>query len=354
MLASLKPLCLGIVADTTPESSRGKIYGYLQFCVTLGVMAAASIATPMSSIQVLGLQGWRMAFILFGCFAILAGFGIHVCMPEVSRPSPAHGKHGCALLVELRKLGSFCAKPTFICLVAQGLFGSIPWNAFTYSTFYFQVNGLTNVAAAALTTLFQLSCAFGHVIGGVVGDAMARRCQLHGRPFTANISVSSGIPCAFLIYTAPHQSFSYYATFLVIMGLASTWCGVGVNWPILSEIVDAESRSGIMAWESALEGAVAACLGNAAVGFLAQNLFGFNLEDAKAEGASGEHNAEALGKALALTVVLPWSICFVFYIFLHWAFPYDRKRMEESRSCRKIRSPTPLKLGVAAETVESP
>lgn len=32
-----------------------------------------------------------------------------------------------------------------------------------------------------------------------------------------------------------------------------------------------------MAWESAMEGAVAACLGNALVGLLAQVVFGFNL-----------------------------------------------------------------------------
>ena len=29
----------------------------------------------------------------------------------------------------------------------------------------------------------------------------------------------------------------YYAALLVIMGLTSTWCGPGVNWPILSEIL---------------------------------------------------------------------------------------------------------------------
>ena len=31
----------------------------------------------------------------------------------------------------------------------------------------------------------------------------------------------------------------YYAALLVIMGVSSTWCGVGVNWPILSEILGA-------------------------------------------------------------------------------------------------------------------
>lgn len=75
-----------------------------------------------------------------------------------------------------------------------------------------------------------------------------------------------------------HQSFLFYACLLVLMGLTATWCMVGVNWPILSEIVDPQSRSGIMAWESAMEGAISAVLGNAAVGFLAQNMFGFNLK----------------------------------------------------------------------------
>ena len=247
MLASLKPLCVGIVADTTTESSRGKVYGYLQLCVTLGMMAAASIATPMSTTLVLGVHGWRAAFVMFGGFATLTGCLIHTFMPEVRREPcqmPESDNHRCAVGAELRKLSSYCVKPTFLCLVAQGLFGSIPWNALTYSTFYFQVNGLSDTSAAALTTIFQLSCAFGNLIGGFVGDAMAGRCRNHGRPFAANISVSSGIPCAFLIYTANHQSFWYYATLLVFMGLTATWCAVGVNWPILSEIVDPESRSG--------------------------------------------------------------------------------------------------------------
>jgi len=118
------------------------------------------------------------------------------------------------------------------------------------------------------------------------------------------------------------------ATLLVTMGLLSTWCATGVNWPILSEIVDPQSRSGIMAWESAMEGAIAACLGNAAVGFLAQMVFGFDLSK---DAGPGENNAAALGKALAFTSVLPWSLCFVFYVILHWAFPYDRKILAEER-----------------------
>eukprot|EP00438_Fugacium_kawagutii_P033242 Skav228426 [mRNA] locus=scaffold1325:309531:316044:- [translate_table: standard] len=119
-------------------------------------------------------------------------------------------------------------------------------NAFNYSTMFFQINGLSDTQSAGLSTMFQLSCAIGNVLGGLIGDAMARRCPNHGRAFTANISVACGIPCVFFIFMSTGQPFAplkhreaYYAAFLVAMGLTATWCCVGVNWPILSELLGA-------------------------------------------------------------------------------------------------------------------
>ena len=171
-------------------------------------------------------------------------------------------------------------------------------------------------------------------LAGYIGDALARRCPLHGRAFTANMSVSLGIPCVFLIYmTQPPEEwqFTWYLILLMLMGLTATWCLTGVNLPLLSEIVDPQSRSGIMAWESAMEGAIAAVAGNAAVGFLAQSVFGYNLAGAQQTPTQSHHNADALGKALAFTSVLPWSLCLMCYIFMHWAFPYDKRIIEEEK-----------------------
>ena len=39
-------------------------------------------------------------------------------------------------------------------------------NAFNYSTMYFQINGLNDTESAALSTMFQLACAIGNVLGG--------------------------------------------------------------------------------------------------------------------------------------------------------------------------------------------
>eukprot|EP00437_Effrenium_voratum_P023415 CAMPEP_0181403534 /NCGR_PEP_ID=MMETSP1110-20121109/3758_1 /TAXON_ID=174948 /ORGANISM="Symbiodinium sp., Strain CCMP421" /LENGTH=508 /DNA_ID=CAMNT_0023525823 /DNA_START=70 /DNA_END=1596 /DNA_ORIENTATION=+ len=332
MLAGLRPVCVGIVADTTSELSRGKIYGYLQLSVTAGMMIATSVGTPMATASICGIQGWRVVFALVGAFAIFTSLLISVFMFEArhERSWNKESRKRCSgVTQEIAKFCGYFRKPTFVCLIGQGLFGAIPWNAFNYSTLYFQVVGLPEVRAASLTTAFQACCGIGNVLGGYIGDALARRCPEHGRAFTANMSVSLGIPCVFLIYmTQPSEDYQYiwYLSLLVLMGLTATWCLTGVNLPLLSEIVDPASRSGIMAWESAMEGAIAAVAGNAAVTFLAHNFFGYDLVDADpSDAAQSRHNAEALGKALAFTSVLPWTLCLICYIFMHWAFPYDRR-----------------------------
>lgn len=314
MLASLKPLCVGLVADTTSETSRGRIYGYIQLCVTLGMMAVAMIGTPMSHATIFGLQGWRVAFVMIGSFPIFTSMLIKVFMHEARREKtwePGSKRRGCdGAKEELRKLGTPSTIPpcTFrsMASVTRNRLDSAPcfsWPA-PLATCW-EATSVTPWHDAVLTT--------------------AAPSQPISRWPVA-------FPCVFLIFMSTHQTFAYYAVLLVAMGLTATWCCVGVNWPILSElsprIVDPQSRSGVMAWESAMEGAIAACLGNAAVGFLAQGLFGFDLSK-DAEG-SGD-NAEALGKALAFTSVLPWSICLLCYLILHWAFPYDRRILAEEK-----------------------
>ena len=39
LLASLRPVASGIIADVTSEQRRGKVYGVVQFCTNIGLMA---------------------------------------------------------------------------------------------------------------------------------------------------------------------------------------------------------------------------------------------------------------------------------------------------------------------------
>ena len=54
------------------------IGGYIQLCVTLGMMAVAMIGTPMSHAKIFGLQGWRVAFVMIGSFPIFTSMLIKV------------------------------------------------------------------------------------------------------------------------------------------------------------------------------------------------------------------------------------------------------------------------------------
>merc|ERR1711920_1021391 len=105
----------------------------------------------------------------------------------------------------------------------------------------------------------------------------------------------------------PQESaLAYYLTLMIVLGLTATWCGAGVNLPILSQIVRDDRRATIMAWEGTLESSCSAIFGNAMVGFLAQNVFGYDLSAAEGSISEGDPaNTRALGSALMLVSLFP-------------------------------------------------
>jgi len=333
LLASLRPVASGIIADVTSEQRRGKVYGVVQFCTNCGLMAGGLIGTPLSTKKVLGWQGWRVAFIGIGFLSVLVGIFAACTMTEPPRESSgAHAKERGALRQELKKLLSYFRMPTFCALIFQGWFGGIPWNAMGYATLFYQVGGIDDAKAAALACMGQASGGFGGLLGGIIGDRLSRCCPLHGRPLTAQISVLAGIPVAYLTFMVDpptgEVAFWYYMGLTTFLGLTATWCGVGVNLPILTEIVRPEGRSTILAWESALESTFACILGNAMVGFLAEQVFGYRLENSEHAKADVD-SRRALGKALTFTCFTPWLICLVAYSLLHFTYPRDLKRVKK-------------------------
>lgn len=329
MLASLRPVSNGIVADVTDETKRGKAYGWVMLTMNVGSQFSTIVCTNLSTVTVFGFQGWRVACIAIGAYGICVGLAVAMCITEPPREF-AHLTRP-TLRGELSKLISYLRLPTFAIMVIQGCFGMVPINAFSYRTLYFQLVGLGNGVASALQSVGMAAAAVGNLLGGLVGDCFARRCPMHGRVFVAQITILSGIPVVFLTFMIdpPNDdawAIVWYIVLLVAFGLAACWCATGVNWPILSEIVPPQNRNTVLAWETALEGSCGAALGNAMVGFLATKVFGYDL---KAQG--GDHaDPEArrsLGRALTMTTFLPYLVCFAFYSLLHWSYPRDIARV---------------------------
>jgi MFS family permease len=349
MLASLKPIAVSMLSGLTSETNRGKSFAWIPFSASLGMMLGFVIGAPISRKEVAGMDGWRISFIGIGAVSIIVGALVHVLMVEPPRQRAAPGKTdgasiGSMLLGELAKILHYFTLPSFVALIAQGCIGLVPWKALNYQTLYFQVAGLGDFQSGALQASNLVASAFGNLLGGKVGDSFARRWPNHGRAFTAQISVVSGIPIAALIFmvSAPQGwAFPWYLFLVVSLGLLASWCAVGVNWPILTQIVTPDNRGAVMAWEAAVEGSFASVVGNLAVSFFAETLLGFNLKDqeAQAKEGGGSENMSALGFALTMTSAVPWAFCLVFYTMLHWSLPRDLRRMQELAAASKAGAP---------------
>lgn len=351
VLASLRPVANGMLADMVSEGLRGRAYGMITLSMNLGMCASSLICTPLSMQTIGGVAGWRVAYAIIALCSLILACSVARFGVEPQRESPmadqaaTKGKPFLAMVDELSRLREYFKMPSFCVLIAQGVVGCVPWNAMGYQTLFFQLSGMSAMQASGLQAVSQISCAAGCLLGGFVGDRFASWSRFHGRPMVAQISVLSGIPIAwrtFMCYPEPGYALPFYLPLVVSLGILATWCAAGVNLPILSEIVPADRRSSVMAWETALEGSSAAVFGNAAVGLLAQNVFGYDIGAVMEAGTDQlDHKViEALGKALTCTTVLPWLLCFVFFTFLHWSYPADLARL----AAAKMQGPKELRL----------
>jgi len=336
-LACLRPTCSGLVADSTIESKRGKINGKIQTSVDLGVMAVSLVATPLSTRLVLGLQGWRTCFLGISAASLALAAVAFWRLPPLrlgegrssERSAWSRGEGAvCAVEQEARRLRKILMTPTFLLLIAQGIFGIVPWTALNYMTLYFQTAGLSDLQAGVLTSLSRAAQAAGHFLGGIIGDACARRSRHHGRPLVGQFSALAAVPfICLLFWSIPPgaRAFGWYLAILLGLGLTATWQLAGTNWPLLAEIVPAESRSSVVAWDTAIAGSSGAIFGGPLVALLAQSCFGY---DSRAgHHAASVESARALGKAFMWVSVVPFLLCFALYSAMHWSYPADLRRI---------------------------
>mmetsp|Transcript_2954 Transcript_2954/g.8193 ORF Transcript_2954/g.8193 Transcript_2954/m.8193 type:complete len:537 (+) Transcript_2954:98-1708(+) len=352
LLAALRPISNGIVADMTAESKRGKMFGRVQSSLMFGMLITTLVAVPMANMEVLGIQGWRVAFCLIGLVSVIVSALVLVFMKEPPREeavNQSEGGGGCkAVVEEIQSLTRFFRIPTFCVMIMQGIFGTIPWSVMGNMTLYFQLSGMQDSSTALLSSINLIAGMFGNVIAGYVADFLAAKFGYHGRPLSAQITVALGIPCIYMLFYGIYPgegSFGGYLTLILAFGLLGSWAQSGTNFPILSAIVPSSARSRIMAWECALENSIANALGPMVVALLATNCFGYRFGETDIVESEEENlaSARALGTAMTVVVCLPWVICFLAYSILHWSYPRDMKiqaQEEQKVAAKKAAEPS--------------
>jgi len=335
-LGTLIPLTQSLIVDLTEPSERGFYFGCAQFAFALGIIFCSLFATTISNMTIWGLYGWRVAFLVVGCISLFFALLLLAFMPEPRRRTA--GRVGTfSLAGELRRYRSYWRIGTFKVIVAQGVCGVVPGSALAFLIMYFQYLGMSDFLSSALFALNIVAMGIGGILGGSIGDRLSVWSPNHGRPLAAQISVASGIPLVIVLLVWIPRDPSYwniYASVLFSMGVLSSWCGPGVKKPILSELVQEDSKASIMALDTALEGSSSAMFGAPLVGLFSETLFRYQptqMQISEMSRAQREANAAALSSAMLCCTVLPWVACFIFFSVLHMTYGADVAAAKEER-----------------------
>jgi hypothetical protein len=167
-LSFLIPSAQSLTADYNPDRRRGRAFGMLHFVGAVGALTGALFATNVGQFRVMGLEGWRFAFLtvaaaswaIGGATWLLARDPRHASDPRYRVPRGGGGAGGGwrSTLAEMR--GVVCLR-SFGIIVLQGIVGTTPWSALAFLTLYFELLGFSDGAASLLTGAFLAANACG-------------------------------------------------------------------------------------------------------------------------------------------------------------------------------------------------
>lgn len=344
-LAALRPIANSIVGDRFDDDVRGRYFAFIGMSMQLGNAVTMLGATTVSKQTYFGnWYGWQLAFVVTGAFtAVLAPLilgGLRAPEVKVATDTKASGGMG----KELESLGRLFKKRSFAVIVFQGCFGLLPWRAFDFRTFFFQIAGLTDAQAAIVGTSGSFGAAGGNMIGGLMGDCLHKLWPHHGRVLAAEISVYGGIPIAYMTFQvepAADIAFVYFLLLTIGLGLLAAWTEPATINPVLCALAREDERALILAWQTSLQGAIGA-FGPLMFTGLCYYVLGYNANCAQDEKewkpeweCDPTKNKTAAGTALFLCSCIPWICCGLLYSSLHVFYPRDIALIQEENEQRE-------------------
>ncbi|KAH9611114.1 hypothetical protein KSS87_011924 [Heliosperma pusillum] len=339
-LAIVSPAVLSLIADSTDDHNRGMAFGWLQLTGNMGSLLGNIFAVLIASKTIMGIAGWRIAFHLVGIVSVIVGILVRLYAndPHYSDENgkPIEMKSKKPYWVELKEVlkeaKSVIRIPSFQIIVAQGVSGSFPWSAMSFTPMWLELIGFSHGTTAFLMAVFNIATSIGGLFGGKMGDFLSIRFPNCGRIILSQISAGSAIPLAAILLLGlpddPSTAF-LHGLVLFIMGLIISWNAAATNNPIFAEIVPEKHRTSIYALDRSFE-SILASFAPPVVGILAQNVYGYK---PAAKGSSDtaiietdRENAVSLAKALYTAIGIPMAVCTFIYFFLYCTYPKDRER----------------------------
>lgn len=239
-LALVAPAIQSLVADSTHDSNRGTAFGWLQLTGNLGSIIGGLCSVLIAPITVMGIPGWRISFHLVGVISVIVGIlvrlfahdphfsdsGTKIRDPVPSKPFWSEVKD----LIQEAK--SVIKIPSFQIIVAQGVTGSFPWSALSFTAMWLELTGFSHGKTAFLIALFVIASSLGGLFGGTMGDILSTRLPNSGRIILAQISSASAIPLsAILLLALPNDPSTavLHGLLMFIVGFSISWNAPAAN-----------------------------------------------------------------------------------------------------------------------------
>lgn len=317
-LGCLLPATFSIMSDTFPPKDRGKALGLMEATGVFGIIIATVglgfLATPTL---------WRWGYFLLGAFSVLSGLVVWFLVKEPVRGEAEPELAGKITAQDAQKFGlqlkdlpKVLKIPTIWVAIGQGLAGSMPWVVMASFLITWLVNE-RNIPAENATLVFAgivVGTVFSNIIGGYLGDWAEQRNPKYGRTIIGQISIVSGIPLSYILFTQT-ENWSLWGIMALAFftALMISWPGKGAKEPMMQGVVPPELRGTAFSMTTFIESGFAAIAGVIA-GTLADRI--------------------GLSRALIWTVPFPWIICAALFSLFYLTYPKDAVKLREMMAQR--------------------
>jgi MFS family permease len=312
-LGCLLPATFSIMADTFPQKHRGKALGLMEAIGVLGVVIATVglgfLATPTL---------WRWGFFLLGGFSVVSGLAVWFLVKEPVRGATEPELSGKVteenvqqFSIEFSDIPRVLKIGTIWVAIAQGLAGTMPWVVmqFFLITWLVNVRGFPTQTATLVFAGIVIGTVFSNIIGGILGDLGEKVNPKYGRTFVGQISIISGIPLTYFLFTQT-DDWPLWGLMLLCFftALLISWPGKGAKEPMMQNVVPPELRSTAFSITTFIESGFAAIAGVIA-GTLADRI--------------------GLTEALIWTVPMPWILCAALFSLFYFTYPKDSENLRK-------------------------
>jgi MFS family permease len=239
-------------------------------------------------------------------------------------------------------------------LLAQGALYEMPYYTLNYFTLWLEVSGWSHAEAATVHLCLDVGVTIGVLIGGFISDRASRRrgnvseglagffdflrCGPgHGRIAVAQVSVAIGVVFWLVILRAlPSKDVHSENNALGILSVVVFFTGLLSQWEfpskasLMAEVTPPALTTSAFSFTRFGEGTLAS-LTAPLVGFLAVHEFHLpslsTIGNDDASGSDGQHAAGSLGKAMCLTLAIPWACAVCVMGLSHFTYPKDRSNL---------------------------